>query len=98
MNKKTPKRGRPRSAGPARIPKQIKFQPYIYNLLIEMWQKERRRALRNVSRQEIMEKAVVVYACAYHPKLVKNTAVCIGPLDRIPTLSNLLPLEKAVAV
>ncbi len=70
--KKSLKRGRPRSSGPARIPRQFRFHPNMDRLLIEIWRREQRRSTRTVTRQEIIEKAVVAYATAYHPKLVKN--------------------------
>lgn len=79
MKKKTPSRGRPRSAGPPRIPKQVKFHPNIYGLIVAMCQREQRRSTRSISRQEIIEKAVVTYAHAYHPTLIKNNVKEAAP-------------------
>lgn len=85
---KSLKRGRPRSSGPTRIPRQFRFHPITDRLLREIWKRERLLATRTITRQEIIEKAVVAYAVTYHPRLVKDM--------RLPELPSLQPSEEAV--
>lgn len=94
--KKSLKRGRPPSGGASRIARQFRFHPNMDRLLIEIWQREKRRSMRTVTRQEIMERALVAYACYYHPKLIKGKLPEIGALDRVPDLINLTSFKEAV--